>query len=211
MFYVSRNIRLIVIYLNPSRTGCGLPTKNVVNPACLPAKNVVNPAYLPPKTLSILPAYLQKCCQSCLPTNKKCRQSLPAYLQKCCQSCLPTSKNVGSAACLPPKMSAILPTCLQKCRQACLPASKNVGKPACLPPKMSASLPAYLQGNRAVSLSFPCVSLGRTITYILLPRKKRKLAFSWREEERRNYRQFLTFFEGRQAGLPTFLEVGRQD
>ena len=86
--------------LNPSRTGCGLPTKNVVNPACLPTKNVDKPACLPPKMLSIL----------------------PTYLQKCWQSCLPTSKNVGKLACLPPKMSASLPACLLENRAVSLSA-----------------------------------------------------------------------------------------
>ena len=80
---------------------CCLPTKILSRQCCLSAsENVVNPACLPPKMLLILPAYQQKIWTV-----------LPAYLQKRCQSCLPTSKNVSSAACLPPKMSPLLRAC----------------------------------------------------------------------------------------------------
>ena len=67
------------------------------------------------KMLSILPAYLQKCCQSCLPTKNVDKPAcLSACLQKCCQSCLPTSKNVGKPACLPPRKPRSFPFFLLK-------------------------------------------------------------------------------------------------
>ena len=89
-------------YVNPLRTGCGLPTENVVNPACLPAKHVVNPACLPPKMLSIPPAYPKNVgSAACLPPKKLAIP--PAYLQKC---------------------RRLLPACRQKCRRL-LPAYLN--------------------------------------------------------------------------------------
>ena len=65
------------------------------------------------RLLSILPAYLQNCWQSSLPTSKNV--SKPAYLP---------SKMAVVTAYIPPKMLAVLPAYLQRwwqSRQSCLP------------------------------------------------------------------------------------------